>query len=199
MTVSTAKLASLKDLFGADDLSLEKDALRVGTRRYPILEDVIILLDPVQYTADVRKRLALRAGAAAKLQEFAEDVQFTFGSEWTEYDRILPEHEKEFAQYFDLVDLASLAGRRVCDLGCGIGRWSYFLKGLCRERVLVDWPALNYDPAYSPDGNELAFASNITGEYAIYRQHLTTGKSWRVTVGAGPARYPDYQPSPAAR
>lgn len=71
--------------------------------------------------------------------------------------------------------------------------------GTGRERVLVDWPALNYDPAYSPDGNELAFASNITGEYAIYRQHLTTGKSWRVTVGAGPARYPDYQPSTVAR
>lgn len=139
MAAADAKLASLKDLFGTDDLSLEKDALRVGNRRYPILEDVIILLDPVQYTSDVRKRLALRAGAAANLKEFAEDVQFTFGSEWTEYDRILPEHEKEFEQYFDLVDLASLAGRRVCDLGCGIGRWSYFLKGRCRERVLVDF------------------------------------------------------------
>ena len=44
------------------------------------------------------------------------------------------------------------------------------------ERVLVDWPALNYDPAYSPDGSEIAFASNITGEYAIYRQRLADGK-----------------------
>jgi Tol biopolymer transport system component len=63
------------------------------------------------------------------------------------------------------------------------------------EKVLVDWPALNYDPAYSPDGSELAFASNITGEYAVYRQRLSDGKSWRLTYGSGDARYPDYDPS----
>jgi len=64
-----------------------------------------------------------------------------------------------------------------------------------REKVLVDWPALNYDPAYSPDGSEVAFASNITGEYALYRQRLSDGKSWRVTFGKGASRYPDYRPS----
>jgi TolB protein len=63
------------------------------------------------------------------------------------------------------------------------------------ERALVDWPALNYDPVYSPDGRELAFASNITGEFAIYRQRLSDGKAWRVTFGAGPARSPDYRPA----
>jgi Tol biopolymer transport system component len=62
------------------------------------------------------------------------------------------------------------------------------------ERVAVSWPALNYDPTYSPDGSELAFASDITGEYAVYRQRLSDGKSWRVTFGPGPARYPDYRP-----
>ena len=48
----------------------------------------------------------------------------------------------------------------------------------------MDWPALNYDPAYSPDGSELAFASNITGEYAVYRQRLSDGQAWRVVVFA---------------
>ena len=60
----------------------------------------------------------------------------------------------------------------------------------------MDWPALNYDPVYSPDGSELAFASNITGEFAIYRQRLSDGKAWRVTHGEGPARSPDYRPAP---
>jgi len=62
------------------------------------------------------------------------------------------------------------------------------------ERALVSWPALNYDPVYSPDGTEIAFASNITGEYAIYRQRLSDGEAWRVTFGPGLARYPDYRP-----
>ena len=63
-----------------------------------------------------------------------------------------------------------------------------------KKTVLVDWPALNYNPVYSPDGAEIAFTSNLTGEYAVYRQRLADGKSWRVTFGGGPARSPDYRP-----
>jgi TolB protein len=66
-----------------------------------------------------------------------------------------------------------------------------------RETTLVDWPALNYDPVYSPDGSELAFASNVTGQYAIYRQRLSDGKAWRVTFAPGESRCPDYRPAPA--
>jgi Tol biopolymer transport system component len=64
-----------------------------------------------------------------------------------------------------------------------------------KETVLVGWPALNYDPVYSPDGTELAFASNITGDWVIYRQRIADGRSWRVTFGPGPARNPDYRPA----
>jgi Tol biopolymer transport system component len=62
------------------------------------------------------------------------------------------------------------------------------------ERVLVHWPALNYNPVYSPDASEVAFTSNITGEWVIYRQRISDGKSWRVTFGPGDARAPDYRP-----
>ncbi len=58
----------------------------------------------------------------------------------------------------------------------------------------MDWPALNYDPVYSPDGTEIAFASNITGDGCIYRQRLSDRQSWRVTFGKGGARAPDYRP-----
>ena len=61
--------------------------------------------------------------------------------------------------------------------------------------MLVDWPALNYDPVYSPDGSEVAFTSNITGDWVVYRQRLADGKSWRVTFGPGAARSPDYAPA----
>jgi Tol biopolymer transport system component len=63
-----------------------------------------------------------------------------------------------------------------------------------KTKVLVDWPALNYNPVYSPDGSEIAFTSNQTGEYAVYRQRLADGRSWRVSAGGGPARSPDYRP-----
>jgi dipeptidyl aminopeptidase/acylaminoacyl peptidase len=63
-----------------------------------------------------------------------------------------------------------------------------------KERVLVAWPALNYDPVYSPDGSEVAFASNMSGDWAVYRQRIADGKAWRMTDGPGPARNPDYRP-----
>jgi Tol biopolymer transport system component len=66
------------------------------------------------------------------------------------------------------------------------------------ETVLVDWPSLCYDLAYSPDGGEVAFASNINGEYALYRQRLSDGRAWQVTFEGGAARYPDYRPPVAA-
>lgn len=63
------------------------------------------------------------------------------------------------------------------------------------QEVLVDWPALNYTPAYAPDASEIAFTSNITGDWVIYRQRRSDAKSWRVTHGKGPARAPDYRPA----
>jgi Tol biopolymer transport system component len=62
------------------------------------------------------------------------------------------------------------------------------------RKALVSWPALNYDPVYSPDGSELAFASDIGGDFQVYRQRLSDGKAWRVSFGRGTARNPDYRP-----
>jgi Tol biopolymer transport system component len=62
------------------------------------------------------------------------------------------------------------------------------------QKVLVEWPALNYGPVYSPDGRELAFASNLTGKYQVYRVRLSDGTTYRAVEGPGETREPDYRP-----
>jgi SAM-dependent methyltransferase len=114
------KTKSLQRIFGTTDIVLNDHFLHVKGSPYPIRNDVIVLTPP-----DERSN--------------APDIQFTFGQEWQSFQQILPEHKREFAQYFDLVDLASLQGQSVCDLGCGSGRWSTFLKDRCRELILVDF------------------------------------------------------------
>jgi SAM-dependent methyltransferase len=135
------KLESLRDIFGAAEVRAEEGRIVVDGRAYPVIDDVIVLLPREQAPASVRAKLSDITGGAGKTPEngIAEDIQFTFGEEWQGFPEILPEHEKEFQQYFDLLDLGSLANSRICDLGCGIGRWSHFLKDRCREIVLLDF------------------------------------------------------------
>lgn len=132
------KLDVLRDIFGAD-VSLEKDRVIAGERVYPVVDDVIVCLEPRHHPPGLRRRLGAAAAPPAGGAGFAPDIQATFGAEWTAYPEILPEHEAEFRLYFDIVDLDRLRGRRVCDLGCGIGRWSTFLAPVARELVLVDF------------------------------------------------------------
>ncbi len=119
----TDKIVSLQNIFGTPDVELKDQGLRVGSRHYPIRNDVILL----------------NAATNSPSTPFAEDIQYTFGAEWKAHGEMLPEHVKEFDQYFDLMDLHSLAGARVMDLGCGSGRWSFRMKDRCRELVLVDF------------------------------------------------------------
>lgn len=133
------KANSLRDIFGAKSVHVAKTSIDVDRRRYPVIDDVIILLDAAQYPPSVKARLGTAGGEAIGNGPFAEQIQYTFGEEWKAFDSMLPEHEKEFNEYFDLVDLDTLVDSRVCDLGCGMGRWSYFLRHRCRELVLVDF------------------------------------------------------------
>jgi len=132
------KLGLLKDIFGAVTVEAFDDRVIIDGRVLPVIDDVIILLEQAVMPPSVKRRLSIDDLAPAEA-EFSEEVQYSFGAEWTKYPEILPEHEDEFNQYFDLVDLGSLKGARSMDLGCGIGRWSYFLKDLCKEMILVDF------------------------------------------------------------
>lgn len=130
--------ASLAEIFGATTVTVAADAIEVDGRRFPVLDDVIITLPPERQPLAVRERLGARS-VSPQTGSFADDIQFTFGAEWTEHGEILPEHTQEFSDYFDLVDLDALHDVRVADLGCGSGRWASFVAPHCREIVLADF------------------------------------------------------------
>ena len=136
------KLDILADLFGAP-AELVGDRVRIGATAYPIIDDVIILMPAHRCPVDVRAAIEHGSPTTSRMAEraepFSETVQAGFGFEWREYAELLPEHADEFRSYFDLLDLGELKGRRVCDLGCGNGRWSHFIAPYCGELVLVDF------------------------------------------------------------
>lgn len=134
------KVDTLRDLFGTASVAIEGQRLRVEDKTYPIVDDVIVLLEEDQYPEALRRRLDLEGRPSARLR-YAEDVQFHYSDFWKEWSEILPYQELEFEQYFDIVDLSTLDGKRVCDLGCGMGRFSAMLSRRCspRELVLVDF------------------------------------------------------------
>ncbi len=132
------KVSILKSVFGASEVRLEADRLIVDGAAYPVVEDVIVCLDPAAWPETLRARLAADATTTGR-GDVATDIQYTFGQEWQTFRSMLPDHEAAFRGYFDLVDLNELAGARLCDLGCGMGRWSYFASQYCREIVLVDF------------------------------------------------------------
>lgn len=136
MSYYSDKVALLSEIFGTSDIDVGESHLRVGERRYSIVDDVIILLPE---NMRPKGKLHPTSKASAVDGQFAADIQYTFGAEWQRYPVVLPEHRAEFDCYFDIVDRQNLAGKRICDLGCGIGRWSYFLQDVANELVLVDF------------------------------------------------------------
>ena len=164
------KINTLKQIFGTDEICLSKDAVEVRGKIYPVMEDVIILSDPGKYTDKVRKIISDKSlmnqadTSISKSAVFSKDIQDTFGKEWGKYSAIMPSHKEEFAKYFDIVDIESLRGARVCDLGCGIGRFSYFLKDVCGEIMLVDFSDAIFEARKNMAGSEncLFFMGDLT-------------------------------------
>ncbi|OGX45634.1 MAG: hypothetical protein A3G38_04080 [Omnitrophica WOR_2 bacterium RIFCSPLOWO2_12_FULL_51_8] len=134
------KLDVLVDVFGAKNVQLADDSLLVDGKRYPIVDDVIILIDPLQYPPIVRERLQVRE-PSEMMEAYAPDIQDHYSKFWDEWPGMQSHYEQEFNGYFDLIDLSTLRDKRVCDLGCGMGRWSYMLaeRVRLRELVLVDF------------------------------------------------------------
>ncbi len=140
-TYYSDKVDRLKDIFGTEQVAVFPDRITVNGAAYPVLNDVIILAEPEHWPPGVKTRLGSRGsrGVGEQGSAFAEDIQYSFGEEWARYREVRPEHQEEFRNYFDLLDLDALAGRRVCDVGCGMGRWSTFLRKRVKEIILVDF------------------------------------------------------------
>ncbi len=54
--------------------------------------------------------------------------------------------------------------------------------------------ATEADPAYSPDGSKLAFASNVNGNYDIWAVSSAGGAPFEITSAAGDERSPSWSP-----
>ncbi len=62
-----------------------------------------------------------------------------FGYEWATYNTILPESRDQLKHWLGTTPLESFATKRVLDVGCGMGRNSYWVaKAGAREVVAVD-------------------------------------------------------------
>ena len=133
------KLEILSAIFGTSKIELGPASLNVSGKVFPIVDDVIIFLKPHQIPGLIAEKIKCNSQDEEIAPSIAKDIQYTFGEEWKTYNKILPQHHDEFKLYFDLIDLEALESKRFGDLGCGIGRWSYFLKDIAKEIVLVDF------------------------------------------------------------
>lgn len=133
------KIDLLRRVLGAREVTVTDDWVRADGRRYPVVDDVIVTLAPERVPASMRARLPADVPEATAATPFAEGIQHGFGAEWTAFPEVLEAHERDFAAYFDLVDLERLHGRVVADLGCGSGRWATFVAARGARVVAVDY------------------------------------------------------------
>ena len=61
-----------------------------------------------------------------------------FGYSWSNYDTILPDHEAQFQRWTSLIPPSWWAGKRFVDVGCGIGRNTYWPARYGATGVAVD-------------------------------------------------------------
>lgn len=129
----------LEALFGVP-ATVGAESITIGERTYSIVDDVIILTDIDSASPDKKQ------------------VINSFGREWESFSDRKPEHEKEFQDYFDLIDLQALEGKTCADFGCGMGRWSQILLEKVQLQTLV---AVDYSDAIFVARNNLREHRNI--------------------------------------
>jgi Tol biopolymer transport system component len=84
----------------------------------------------------------------------------------------------------------SADGRRVTFTALG----DVWLAERSGPRRLTDDPFVDLDPAFWPDGDSLAFASERTGQFELWRLDLREGAATQLTFGALQPRHPAIRP-----
>ena len=148
------KIKTLSELFGTSDIQLEGAFINIAGRIYPIVDDVIILLKSHHIPRRTSEKIQCLTRDEEISSSIAKDIQYTFGEEWKTYNEILPQHHDEFNLYFDLIDIPTLESKRIGDLGCGIGRWSYFLRDIAKEIVLIDFSESIFEARKNLSGSD---------------------------------------------
>jgi Tol biopolymer transport system component/TolB-like protein/DNA-binding winged helix-turn-helix (wHTH) protein/Flp pilus assembly protein TadD len=59
---------------------------------------------------------------------------------------------------------------------------------------VVEGPFFDSDPAFSPDGKSIAYASDVEGNFEIYSRVLATGETKRLTNSPGHESFPTFSP-----
>jgi Tol biopolymer transport system component/imidazolonepropionase-like amidohydrolase len=144
------------------------------------------------YTADGKIKRRPAAGGAARTIEFSADVSFTrpaFTPKRHRFDLPGPQPVRGIMH-----PAVSPDGRQIAFAALG-DLWLMPADGAPR-RLTTD-PALDTEPAWSPDGKSLAYASDRSGTMNIWTRDIQSGAERQITQLAIAAELPAWSPDAA--
>jgi Tol biopolymer transport system component/imidazolonepropionase-like amidohydrolase len=142
------------------------------------------------YTADGKIKRRPAAGGAARTIEFSADVSFTrpaFTPKRHQFDLAGAQPVRGIMHPAISPDGAQVAFAALGDL------WLMPVGGGPARRLMTD-PALDTEPAWSPDGRSLAYPSDRGGSMNIWIRDLQSGADRQVTHGSTAAMTPAWSP-----
>jgi hypothetical protein len=98
-TYYSGKTESLRDLFGDAAVSVEPGRITVDGHAYPVVDDVIILLEESRLPPGIRRRWPRRPERIRRRPVVCRRHPVHLWRGVARFPEILPEHRKEFLQY----------------------------------------------------------------------------------------------------
>jgi SAM-dependent methyltransferase len=127
-------------------------ALSCGEHRFPIVGGIPRLLP-----SDL-----MRVLQGAEAGHLRARTYRSFAFEWTSFKQQLDSYERNFRWYLEPLGATGLAGCRVLDAGCGMGRHTYhFLKAGAHVVAVDASPAVEVAAANAPSGQSLFVQADL--------------------------------------